>query len=168
MTPAASAARSGELNPNTYFVDWKNNVPAGWSVWNPAKGCSVKPRPDESGRSSVVELVPSPEGFVDFSCNTLKAKEVGISAGDSLLIEVELRADADAPLELMLKMLPATSGVDLHLPYTGEGVWRTLRISVTVPAVEVESVDFAVRLRGVKQGTLALVRRVSIMLTSPL
>ena len=167
MTPAASAARSGELNPNTYFADWKDGVPVGWTVWNPAYGCKVKQREDESGKRASVEVVPSAEGFADLCCR-VQAKEAGINAGDSLILEVELRADADAPLELMLRMRPESAGVDLHLPCTGEGVWRTLRISVTVPTADIELLDVAVRLRGVKQGTLVLVRRASLMLVPPI
>ena len=166
MTPSASAARGGELNPNTYFADWKDGVPVGWAVWNPAKGCSVKPRQEEPGKSPTVEMVPNAEGVVDF-CYNLPAKEAGIHAGDSILLEVELRVDADAPVELILRMRPESSGVDLRLPYTGEGLWRTLRISVTAPAVEIDSLDVSIRLRGVKKGTVALVRRVSLMLVPP-
>jgi hypothetical protein len=166
VTPAVSAARSGELNPNTYFADWKDGVPAGWTVWNPADGCAVKQKEEEPGKPPMVQLVPSREGYVDFSMR-IPEKEAGILAGDSLLLEVEFRADAGAPAELMLRMLPESSGVDLRVPYTGEGVWRTLRISVKVPETETESLQVAVRLRGVKQGTIALVRRASLMLIPP-
>lgn len=161
-----SAARSGELNPNTYFADWKDGVPAGWTVWNPLKGCAVKQREEEAGKPQVVELVPSPEGVIDFS-HSVPAKEAGISAGDSILMEVEIRADVGAPIEFMLQMLPDSSGVELHLPYVGEGVWRTVRISANVPAAEINSLEVAVRLRGVKEGVIAVVRRVSLMLIPP-
>ncbi len=166
MSAAVSAARSGELNPNTYFADWKDGAPVGWSVWNPADGCSVRQKEVESGKAPVVELVPSPAGFIDF-CYRVPTKETGISGGDSILLEVEFRADAGAPAELMLRMRPESSGVDLRLPCAGEGVWRTLRISMTVPAVETDALEVALRLRGVKQGTVALVRRASIMLIPP-
>lgn len=164
-----SAARGGELNPNTYFADWKGGAPALWRAQNDDKVIAAKQGPPEPNGATTLEMIPDKKGWGTLAYR-VASKEVVLAAGDSILYEVELRADVGVPMDIVLRM--SASGlkdpiVDLHLPHTGEGVWRTLRLAITAPSAETEFLDVAVRLRGAAPGTTAWVRRVSLMLIPP-
>jgi hypothetical protein len=170
VSPAVSAARGGELNPNTYFADWKGGAPTLWRAQNDDKVIAAKQGPTEPNGIPVLEMIPDKnKGWASLGYR-IAAKEVGIMAGDSILYEVEVRADVGVPAGIILRLLaPGQKDpiADLRLPYTGEGVWRTLRLAVTIPATDVEHVDVAVQLRGVQPGFTAWVRRASLTLIPP-
>jgi hypothetical protein len=169
MPLATSAARSGELNPNTYFADWKEGAPALWIAQNDDKGIAAKQGSPDPNSAPVLEMIPDKKGWSVLTYR-VNSKTAGLAAGDSLLYEVELLADAGAPVDIVLRMIaPGQKDpmVDLRLPYAGEGVWRTLRLAVTMPAGEVQALDAAIRLRGAKPGSTVWVRRASLMLIPP-
>ena len=98
------------------------------------------------------------------------AKDLGLAPGDNILCEVEVMADVDMPMDMRLNLtIPGQKEpvVNLGLPYTGEGIWRTLRMAVTVPAGDLEIFDFRVRVRGAKPGCVVYLRRASMMRLSP-
>ncbi len=167
MTPAASAARSGELNPNTYFADWINGAPALWNAINSDNNViAARQAGPKSGEAPVLELLPDNKGYAELNYR-VSAKELRLLAGDTLLYEVELLGDSGVPMDVVMHLRAAGQKdpvVDLHLPYTGEGAWRTLKISVNVPVAELEFVDMAIRLRGAAHGGTASVRRASMLL----
>jgi hypothetical protein len=169
VSPALSAARGGELNPNTYFADWKGGAPALWIAQNDDKIIAAKQGPPEPNGAPVLEMIPDKKGWSVLTYR-VNSKTAGLVAGDSLLYEVELRADAEAPVDIVLRMIAPGQKepmVDLRLPYAGEGMWRTLRLAVTMPAGEVQAVDAAIRLRGAKPGSNCWVRRASLILIPP-
>ena len=170
VLPVVSAARSGELNSNTYLAEWKDGAPALWrAVSNEEKAIAAKPGPPEPSGFRSLEMVPDKIGWAILTFRVV-ADEVGLAGGDTILYDVELRADAGAPMDIRLRLTaPGQKDpvVNLGLPYTGEGVWRTLRLSLTIPPGNLDFMEVAVRLRGAKPGATAWVRRASVMLIPP-
>jgi hypothetical protein len=170
VSPAVSAARGGELNPNTYFADWKGGAPALWNAQNDDKIIAAKQGPPEPNGTPVLEMIPDKnKGWAALGYR-IGTKEAGITAGDSILYEAEVRADVGVPMDILLRLIaPGQKDplVSLRLPYTGEGVWRTLRLSIVMPAGEVQSLDAVIRLCGAQPGFTSCVRRASLMLIPP-
>jgi len=170
VTPSMSAARGGELNPNTYFADWRDGGPALWKAVNDDKVIAAKKGAPGPDGLPVLEMVPDrTKGWAALAYK-VPARDAGILPGDTILFEVEVRADAGVPMDLLLRLMAPgqkNPAADLRLPYTGEGVWRTLRMAITIPAGELDTLDVAIRLCGAKDGATASVRRASLMLVPP-
>ena len=170
VSPAVSAARSGELNPNTYFADWVDGAPALWKAQNDDKIIAAKQGPPGPDGIPLLQMIPDKtKGWASLGYR-VAVKDVGITAGDSILCEMEVQADVGVPMELRLRMLLSgqkTPAIQLSLPYSGEGVWRTLRLALTLPPGDYETTDMTLWVRGAQPGAVVMVRRASATLVPP-
>ena len=71
---ALQAGMTGELLENTDFAQWDGSRPAGWSIWNPIKGCKAVPGPPGPSGAPSLELVPDDAGFIDLNARVPAAR----------------------------------------------------------------------------------------------
>ncbi len=158
---------TGELLKNTRFEKWDGDKPVGWSFWNPAKGSSVKRGPEGPDGGPTVELVPGEGGNVDFGAE-VSDKETVFQNGDCLLLEVTLKVDEGVPMELLVTMTHGPNAKEKTpkaLPFTGDGNWNTLRLTLPEIPKDLAKIGLSIRVRGAAKGT-AYISSASLILSS--
>lgn len=165
---ALQAGMTGELLVNGDFSQWDGERPAGWGIWNPAKGCKAAPGPTGPNGAPSLELVPDDAGFVDLTARVPAANGM-LHAGDSLLLTLTLRADQGVPMEILLTVVHGENAGEktaAKLPFNGDGNWNTLQYTLPPLPPNPDRVELAVRVRGAKEGT-AHVSRASLRVLPP-
>ena len=165
---ALQAGMTGELLVNGYFSQWGGDKPAGWGVWNPAKGCKAVPGPTGPNGAPSLELVPDDAGFVDLTARAPAANGM-LHAGDSVLLTLTLKADQEVPMEILLTVVHGENAGEktaAKLPFKGDGNWNTIQYTLPALPTNPDRVELAIRMRGAKEGA-AYVSRASLRVLPP-
>lgn len=165
---ALQAGMTGELLVNGDFSQWDGERPAGWGIWNPAKGCKAAPGPTGPNGAPSLELVTDDAGFVDFGTQVSKAYGM-LQEGDGLLLTLTLKADQEVPMEILLVVVHGENAEEkttAKLPFKGDGNWNTVQYTLPALPPKPDRVELAIRVRGAKGGT-AYLSRASLRVLPP-
>lgn len=148
---------TGELLKNTRFDKWEGGRPVGWG-WNANQGSSAKPGPEGPTGDPTLEMVPNPEGVMDFG-TMVDLKSNPVLPGDTLLLDITLKVDEDVPMEIRITMThgpDASERTAVPLPFQGDGNWNTLQFTLPDLPNDLARLNLDIRIRGAKQGTAYL------------
>lgn len=165
---ALQAGMTGELLENTDFSQWDGSRPAGWSIWNPIKGCKAVPGPPGPSGAPSLELVPDDAGFIDLNARVPAANGM-LHPGESLLLTLTLRADQEVPMEILVTVVHGENAGEKtasKLPFKGDGNWNTIQYTLPALPPNPDRIELAIRVRGAKEGT-AYVSRASLRVLPP-